>query len=178
MSFIVLASTDDSCLSQLLLRWLPVILWFIMLSNSGLTACCSKANTQERSVDWEGEVALFRRLANWGEDWLLSKHELQRFCFKWNFLKGESFGEGVRVVPLWANFLLIGWWWGDMTVLQESCAQPEVTVLHVGGDLSFCWTIQETFTYILWGRTRTLPQGCTIVSWLFLSCVCIPSLTW
>ena len=145
MSFIVLASTDDSCLSQLLLRWLPVILWFIMLSNSGLTACCSKANTQERSVDWEGKVALFRRLANWGEDWLLSKHELQIFCFKWNFLKGESFGEGVRVVPLWANFLLIGWWWGDMTVLQESCAQPEVTGLHVGGDLSFCWTIQRNF---------------------------------
>ena len=117
-----------------------------MLSNSGLTACCSKANTQERSVDWEGKVALFRRLASWGEDWLLSKHEHQRFRFMWNFLKGESFGEGVRVVVLlWANFLLIGWWWGNMTVLQESCTQPEVTVLHVGGGLSFCWTIQRNF---------------------------------
>ena len=138
LSFIVLASTDDSCLSQLFLRWLLVILWFIMLSNSGLTACCSKTNIRERSVDWEGKVALFRRLANWGEDWLLSKHQLQRFCLIWNFLKGESFGEGVRVVVL----LCASWWWGNMAVFQESCAWPEVTVLHVRGGLSFCWITQ------------------------------------
>ena len=29
-----------------------------------------------------------------------------------------------------------------------------------------------------WGGTRTLPQGCTIVSWLLLPCLCIPSLPW
>ena len=27
-------------------------------------------------------------------------------------------------------------------------------------------------------RSRTIPQGCTIVSWLFLPCLCIPSLPW
>ena len=32
--------------------------------------------------------------------------------------------------------------------------------------------------YISWGETRTLPQGCTIVSWLLLPCLCIPSLLW
>ena len=32
--------------------------------------------------------------------------------------------------------------------------------------------------YNLLGGTRTLPQGCTIVSWLFLLCFCIPSLPW
>ena len=32
--------------------------------------------------------------------------------------------------------------------------------------------------HIPWGGTRTLPQGCTTVSWLFLPCLCIPSLPW
>ena len=31
-------------------------------------------------------------------------------------------------------------------------------------------------TGLNWGGTRTLPQGCTIVSWLPLPCFCIPSL--
>ena len=31
---------------------------------------------------------------------------------------------------------------------------------------------------ISWGRTWTLPQGCTIVSWLHLPSLCIPSLPW
>ena len=34
------------------------------------------------------------------------------------------------------DFLLIGWWLGSKVVLQESCAQPEVTILHLGGGLS------------------------------------------
>ena len=38
----------------------------------------------------------------------------------WKFLKGESFGEEFRVfiyLPLCADFLLIGWWWG-----KQGCA--------------------------------------------------------
>ena len=31
---------------------------------------------------------------------------------------------------------------------------------------------------ISWGRTRTLPLGCTIVCWLFLPCLYISSLPW
>ena len=31
---------------------------------------------------------------------------------------------------------------------------------------------------IPWGGTRTLPQGCTILSWPLLPCLCIPSLPW
>ena len=34
------------------------------------------------------------------------------------------------------DFLLIGWWWGNRKVFQKSCAQPEVTILHLGGGLS------------------------------------------
>ena len=89
---------------------------------------------------WLGrKSALFRRLTNWGEDRLLSNHQLQRFGLIWNFLEEESFGEGVRVVVL----LCASWWWGNMAVFQESCTWPEVTVLHVGGGLSFCWTTQR-----------------------------------
>ena len=32
------------------------------------------------------------------------------------------------------DFLLIGWLWGNKAVFQESCAQLEVTILHLGGD--------------------------------------------
>ena len=32
--------------------------------------------------------------------------------------------------------------------------------------------------YIPWGGTCTLPKGCTIVSWLFLSCLHLPSIPW
>ena len=47
-----------------------------LLLNSGSAACCSKANTQEMSVGWKGKVALFRRLATWGEGRLVSKTQL------------------------------------------------------------------------------------------------------
>ena len=31
------------------------------------------------------------------------------------------------------DLLLIGLWHGNRVVLQESCAQPEVTILHLSG---------------------------------------------
>ena len=45
---------------------------------------------------------------------------------------GKIWGKGCMV----CDFLLIGWWLGSKVVLQESCAQPEVTILHLGGGLS------------------------------------------
>ena len=36
----------------------------------------------------------------------------------------------------------------------------------------------DTALYIPGGGTRTLPQGCTIVSWLLLPSFCVPSLSW
>ena len=38
--------------------------------------------------------------------------------------------------------------------------------------------LKDTVMYIPWGGTRTLPQDCTIVSWLLFPCSCIPSLPW
>ena len=34
------------------------------------------------------------------------------------------------------------------------------------------------YIYIPWGGTRTLSWGCTIVSWLLLPSLCMPSLSW
>ena len=47
----------------------------------------------------------------------------------------KIWGEGYRV----CDFLLIGWWGGNRAVLQESCAQPAVTIIHLGESLSSHW---------------------------------------
>ena len=39
---------------------------------------------------------------------------------------------GVRAAGSVTSFL-IGWWLGNRAVLQESCVQSEVTILHLGG---------------------------------------------
>ena len=38
--------------------------------------------------------------------------------------------------------------------------------------------LRDIVMYIPWGGTRTLIYSCTIVSWLFFFCFCIPSLPW
>ena len=42
---------------------------------------------------------------------------------------------GVRAAGSVTSFL-IGWWLGNRAVLQESCVQSEVTILHLGGGSS------------------------------------------
>ena len=42
----------------------------------------------------------------------------------------KIWGRGFRV---WEFFLLTACWWGNRAVFQGSCAQPEVTILHLGG---------------------------------------------
>ena len=39
-------------------------------------------------------------------------------------------------LPLCADFLLVGWCLSTKVVFQEACAQPKVSILHVGGGLS------------------------------------------
>ena len=51
--------------------------------------------------------------------------------------------------------LLSGFHWLEFSVLQENSK-----------------------ILIPWGETRTLPQRCTIVSWLLLPCLSIPALPW
>ena len=52
---------------------------------------------------------------------------------------GKIWDEGFR---MW-GFLLIDWWCSNRVVLQGSCAQPEVTILHLGECLSSCRRTQR-----------------------------------
>ena len=56
---------------------------------------------------------------------------------------------------------LIGWWWGNRAVLQESWVLSEDTILHLGGGSKTLLCI------FLWVGTRTLSGGSTNL-WLFL----------
>ena len=74
-----------------------------------------------------------------GNGWLmLKKHQLLD-GFQGEVFIGKIWGEGCKV----CDFPLTGWWWGNWTVLQESGFQPEVTTLHLGGDLSSCRRTQR-----------------------------------
>ena len=67
------------------------------------------------------------------------------FCFlSSKFLKKESFGDRVRVFSIFH------------CMFQQSCAQPEVTILHLGGDRGFCRSFEGIIMSIPWRGTRTL----------------------
>ena len=92
----------------------------------------------------KGKTALLRRPANSRKDRLISKNQLWRFCSTMKVSKARkwrsSFWEWVSLhyPPLWANFLLICWWWDNRMVLQESCSQPEFTILYPAASLGCC----------------------------------------
>ena len=79
----------------------------------------------------KGKVALFRRLATWGEGGLMSKNQ-----FHERFSREDHLGRG-----------------------SESSLS---SILHLRGGLSSYRTQRCFVMYIPWGRTRTLPNGCTI----------------
>ena len=68
---------------------------------------------------WREQVLLLKK--TWPLWWFLGKS----FCRK-------NLGWGFQVCDL----LLICWWSSNRMVLQESCTQPEVTILHLSGGLS------------------------------------------
>ena len=68
--------------------------------------------------------------------WLMLKRPELPDGFQGRVFMGKIWSEGSRV----CDFLLIGWWRGNRVVFQESCVQPEVTILHQGGGLSSCRT--------------------------------------
>ena len=83
----------------------------------------------------------------------------------------------MRAAGCMAFFWLVG---GEVT---RRCSRNLVLSLRL---LSSPWVgalvpaedLKNIVMYIPWGGTRTLPQGCISISWLFLCCFCIPSLLW
>ena len=69
--------------------------------------------------------------------------------------------------PLCADFLLIGWWWRNRDIFQESCAQLEVTILYLGGGLS---SPQKNSKVLLCMFLEEEPGPCFISALLFLDC--------
>ena len=85
---------------------------------------------------------------------------------------------GLRVLHWLPTSFYLSMWWDNRALLQKSCAQPDVAILHLGRGLGSSEELKDIIMHIPWGGTRILPQGCTIVSWLFLPCFCVPSLSW
>ena len=95
--------------------------------------------------------------------------------------KGRSIGGGPHWLPnlsLCADFLLIGWWWDNQEVFQESWAQAEVTILYLSGGLSSCRRTQGVVTYIPWGGRRTLPAAALLFLYNSSFVSAFPSLPW
>ena len=86
----------------------------------------------------------------------------------------KIWSEGCRV----CDFLLIDWWWGNRVVFQESVFRLKLLSSTWARTLVPIQYPMGIVMYILWGRTRTLPQICTTFSWLLFSWLCISSLPW
>ena len=87
------------------------------------------------------------------------------------------------------NILLIGWWcskWESATstfcfqVIWRLQASEQHTgnFSHLVGVSVSAQQLKNSVVCVPWWETRTLPQGCTSVSWLFFPGFCIPSLPW
>ena len=85
---------------------------------------------------------------------------------------GKIWCEGSRVF----DFLLIGGWWSNRAVFQESSAQPEVANLHLDAGLGSCRRTQRYYVYSL-GKNQdpALRLHYCFLPDLFF---CIPFLPW
>ena len=81
-----------------------------------------------------------------------------------------------QVVSWWASVVLkvIKLW---PSLWNEECFIKQLTS-SIWWGFSSAEELKDIVMCVPWGGTRTLPQGCTIVSWLFLPCFCMPSLPW
>ena len=77
------------------------------------------------------------------------------------------------------HFSILTWtilWTEDPGVLQTMGSQRAGTIEHTCmmtflGEFWFCKELKDIVMCIPWGGTRTLPQGCSLISWLLLSCL-------
>ena len=84
--------------------------------------------------------------ATWGGGKPVSKNQDRRFYSNRKVFKRRIIWEAGSEFLLSSavcRLFLIGGWWGNRVGLQESCAQPEVIILHLGGGLSSCRATQR-----------------------------------
>ena len=146
-----------------------------MLSNARSCARCT-VRTNKLKCQFGAEKGLLQGQARRTGGSCTKKPKLPDAFMRRSFL-GKVWDEDCRLCDFSSDWLV----WGNRVMFQEFCAQPEVTILHLGEDLSSCRRT-ERYCYIYslrrnWG-IRTLPLDCTIVSRLFLPCFCIPPLPW
>ena len=112
----------------------------------------------------ERKSFFIQEASNPGRMWTHVQKPTPKILFNQNLckiLKGKIIWGGDQSFysfPLCEDFLLIGWWWNNRVVFQGSCAQPEITVLHlVGGLSSYCcldlWRIRF---FVLWRRKNSV----------------------
>ena len=81
------------------------------------------------------------------------------------FLQAKIWDEGCRVYD---SSWLMGQWWSNRSVFQESCAQPKVAILHLCGGFSFYRRTRRHCSYMFLEEEPVLRHSCTIASWLLL----------
>ena len=144
-----------------------------MLLNASLCARTVEAK-QTETLEFGIEKGLLQGHPSKENGWLMPK---KPWTPQW--FGGESFYRPNLGRELQGVWLLISWWWGERTVcirnLELSLKLP--FSIWVGG-LSSCIRTQSYLYVYPFRRNQDLPQGCTIVSWLLLPYLCIPSLPW
>ena len=114
----------------------------MLLNASSWALCTVRPNKQKcRSLE---QRKVYCRPSKENRWFVLKRPELPD-GFQGEVFIGKIWGAGCRV----CDFLPIGWWWGNRAVLQESHAQPEVTILHLSGVLSSCRRTQRYYVYPL-----------------------------
>ena len=106
--------------------------------------------------------------------WIMFKYPKLPDGFERKVFIGKIWGEGWRILWLFSDRLAVS----NRVVFQKCCAQPEVTILHLGGGLS-SYKIDQRYCYIYsWRRSQDPASRVLFFPWLILLYFCIPSVPW
>jgi len=98
------------------------------------------------------------------------------------FMGSQRVGHNWVTELNWTELKVVSWWvfcrsrgYQTVTSLEWRMFHQEVNIFHLLGVLVLP---NSDFKCLSWGGPRALPQGCTIISWVSLLCLFIPSLSW
>ena len=87
------------------------------------------------------------------------------------------------------NIHLIGWWWGNWESASSTfwfqliwvymfVGSKQVKLFPLMGVSVSAKQLEDNVACVPWGGAKALPQGCTVLSSLFLPCLYVPALPW